>query len=112
MSRNDVIPEVDEALLREMVSRMLAVGNPGRIVLFGSRARGTARADSDIDLLLIEDSDLPRYRRSGRYRRALVGLFPSKDVVVYTPEEVARWRNVPNAFVTVALREGRTLYER
>ena len=105
-------PEVDDRLLQEMVRRMLAVGTPRKIVMFGSRARGTAGPDSDIDLLLVEESELPRFKRSARYRRALVGLFPSKDVVVYTPEEVARWRDVANAFVTVALREGKTLYER
>jgi len=105
-------PEVNDALLAEMVRRMVTAGDPVRIVLFGSRARGEAHPDSDIDLLVIEESVLPRYRRSARYRRALAGLFPSKDVIVYTPEEVARWEDVANAFVTVALREGRVLYER
>jgi predicted nucleotidyltransferase len=67
---------------------MLRVGSPRRIVLFGSRARGDARPDSDLDLLVIEESDLPRYRRAPRYLRALVGVFPAKDVVVWTPAEV------------------------
>src|SRR3990172_3555126 len=112
MASQGSFPEVDDRLLQEMVRRMVAVGTPRTIVMFGSRARGTAGPDSDIDLLLVEESELPRFKRSARYRRALVGLFPSKDVVVYTPEEVARWRDVANAFVTVALREGKTLYER
>ena len=81
-------PQVTEDLLQEVVRRMLAVGAPSKIVLFGSRARGDARADSDLDLLIIEASDLPRYKRSPRYLRALIGLFPAKDVVVWTPEEV------------------------
>lgn len=99
-------------LLETVVQRILEVGSPHRIVLFGSHAGGNTRPDSDLDLLIIEDSDLPRYRRPPRYLRALVGIFPAKDVVVWTPAEVEAWREVPNAFITTALREGRTLYER
>jgi|SRR5256712_2198134 predicted nucleotidyltransferase len=105
-------PQVTDELLGEVVRRMLSVGAPHKIVLFGSRARGDARSDSDLDLLVIEDSDLPRYKRSARYLRALTGLFPAKDVVVWTPEEVEEWTAVPYAFITTALREGKTLYAR
>jgi len=112
VSRTLDYPQVTEDLLQAVVRRMLAVGAPDKIVLFGSRARGDARADSDLDLLIIEASDLPRHKRSPRYLRALVGLFPAKDVVVWTPEEVEAWSEVPQAFVTMALREGKTLYAR
>ncbi|MGB3216223.1 MAG: nucleotidyltransferase domain-containing protein, partial [Anaerolineae bacterium] len=93
------------ASLKEMVRRILVTGHPQKIILFGSRARGDARPDSDYDLLLIEPSD------QSRYRRALVGLAPAKDILVWTPEEVAEWREVPNAFITAALSEGVVLYE-
>lgn len=68
--------------LQEIVRRLLAVGTPQKIILFGSRARGDARPDSDYDLLVIEPSNLPRYRRAARYRRALIGLAPGKDILV------------------------------
>ena len=48
--------------------------------------------------------------RSPCYYHALAGVFPAKDIVVYTPKEVKEWSDVPNAFVTVALREGKILY--
>ena len=101
-----------DSTLTEIVQRILAVGNPQKIILFGSHARGEARPESDYDLLTIEKSDLPRYKRAARYRRALVGVCTAKDIVVWTPEEVAEWRNVPNAFITTAVREGIVLYER
>jgi predicted nucleotidyltransferase len=112
MNQIVAFPPVTEELLQEAVQRILSVGSPEKIVLFGSWARGQARPDSDLDLLIIEESDLPRYRRAGRYRMALLGLFPAKDIVVWTPSEVALWRDVPNAFITAILAEGRVLYER
>jgi predicted nucleotidyltransferase len=101
-----------DATLAEIIRRILAAGEPQKIVLFGSRARGDARADSDYDLLLVEPSELPRHKRAARYRRALAGLAGAKDILVWTPDEVAQWRDVPNAFVTTAVQEGVVLYER
>jgi len=97
--------------LSEMVAKICQAGSPEKIILFGSRARGDARADSDIDLLVIEASNLPRYKRAARYRKAVAGLCVAKDIVVWSPEEILEWQSVPNAFITTVLREGRVLYE-
>ena len=103
---------VDDELLAEVVRRVLAAGSPEKIILFGSRARGDERPESDLDILVIEESGESRYRRASRYLRALAGLFPEKDVVVWTSDEIREWEQVPDAFVTTAIREGRVLYER
>jgi predicted nucleotidyltransferase len=103
--------KISEPLLQTIVQRILAAGQP-KIVLFGSRARGQAGRDSDYDLLIIENSSLPRYRRAASYHRALKDLGTSKDIVVWTSREVEEWQNVSNAFITTALREGAVLYER
>ena len=105
-------PSVNQALLAQVVEQLRSAGDPLKIVLFGSQARGEARSESDLDLLVVEESDLPRYRRSPRYYKALTGIFPSKDITVWTPAEIQEWETVPNAFVTRALREGKVLYER
>ena len=112
MSQVSHYPPVNEDLLEKVVQRILSVGRPLKIVLFGSQARGQAEPDSDLDLLIVEESHLPRYKRAPRYLRALTGLFPAKDVLVWTPEEIKAWENIPNTFIMTALREGRTLYAR
>jgi len=99
-------------LLHTIVDAILKAGSPQKIILFGSHARGQSRSDSDLDLLIIEDSELPRYKRSVRYLRALIGLYPEKDIIVWTPQEIEEWINVPNAFISTVLREGKSLYER
>jgi predicted nucleotidyltransferase len=101
-----------DAVVQEMVDRIVQAGEPHKVVLFGSRARGDSQYHSDYDLLVIESSNQPRYKRATKYRRALVGLGLAKDIVVWTPQEVEEWRNVPNAFITTALSEGLTVYER
>ena len=112
MSDVSAYPPVTDELLAEVVRRIRAVGNPIKIVMFGSRARGEGRPDSDLDLLIVEESDLPRHKRSVPYYCALADVFPDLDVVVWTPAEIFDWSNVQNHFATVAMREGKALYEK
>ena len=105
-------PPVTTELLNEIVRRVLEAGEPLKIVLFGSRARDTARPDSDIDLLIIEETNESKPDRDARYYRALRGVYPAKDIQVWTPAEVSEWRAVPNSFIMAVLREGKVLYAR
>ena len=97
----------------EMVATRLAEAvDAERVILFGSHARGEANDSSDVDLMFVAESNLPRFKRS----RALYGLlrpYPfSMDLVVYTPEEVARGKQSPLSFVSTVLREGKIVYVR
>lgn len=99
---------VTEEQIQEIVRDMAEVGSPLKIILFGSRATGTERPDSDVDILVIDAESAPS-ELYGRLSRSLPGPV---DVIVRTPEEVAAWRDVPNHFLTKIVREGRVLYER
>src|SRR5438105_1921893 len=99
-------------ILDTMVARIERVVRPERVILFGSRARGDARENSDFDLLVIAESDEPRYRRAAPLYAALADVPVEADVLVYTPSEVEEWSAVPQAFVTTAIREGQVLYEK
>jgi predicted nucleotidyltransferase len=104
--------QVDEALLQEMVRRLVEAIDPDRIILFGSRVRGDARPDSDVDLLVIKDSPDPPHKRSIPAYRALGGISAPTDILWRTPEEVEEWAGARNYVTTRAMREGRLLYEK
>ncbi len=105
-----LVKTVDESLLEEVVRRIVAAVRPEKIILFGSYAYGTPGPNSD--LLIIMSSDLPQHKRAALVYRALAGLVIPKDVVVYTPEEVEAWREVPRAFITEIVRKGKVLYDK
>ena len=83
-----------------------------KVILFGSYARGTASADSDIDLLVVAETSLPPNERYGAVRRIVADCPAAFDIVVETPEEYERWRSVVNHIVYFADKYGRVLYER
>ncbi len=104
------------ALLDRMVRVIVDEADPEQVILFGSRARGGATAESDVDLLVVEAEPFGagRCRRAEAVRlyRALAGFDIDVDVLVYSKDEMAYWRDSLNHVAARALREGRTLYER
>lgn len=108
--------DVTEEILSDMVQAIVREVDPERIYLFGSRARGDARADSDMDLLIVESgpfsTDHNRWQEIKRVRRALSPFRIPKDILVYTADEVTKWQYTVNHIIARALREGKLLYER
>jgi predicted nucleotidyltransferase len=101
---------ISEIQIKKVISDIIEFMHPAKIILFGSYARGNARDDSDVDLLIIKQSPLPRYKRCLGLRRRLRGNKMPLDPICYTPEEIEQWRNVPSSFVHSALAEGKVLY--
>jgi predicted nucleotidyltransferase len=95
-----------------ITQRIVERYHPDRLILFGSRARGNAGSESDFDLLIVAPSSEPRWRRSAPVYRALAGLGIPKDIIWWTPEEIAEWRGVNSHFINAVLREGTVLYEK
>ncbi len=104
----------EQQLYAEIVRRIVEAADPERIILFGSRAHGEHRPDSDLDILVIAESDEPRSVRSQKLYTATSSIprDVDTDILVYTPDEVREWSTAPRAFVTTALREGTVLYEK
>lgn len=102
----------NDARLLEVVRRIAAGFDPERIILFGSRARGDADPDSDTDLLVVVRTAGDRRRLAAAMDRATSDVGLARDIIVATPEELARDRDVVGTIAWPALREGRVVYAR
>lgn len=85
---------------------------PERVILFGSQARGTGTEYSDVDFLVVLSSAKNKREAAIQIRRALAGFPVAKDILVTTPEEIARGGNLVGSVLRSALREGKVIYER
>src|SRR5437867_11980073 len=109
--RRDALVAVDEPLLREIVRKIVERFHPRRILLFGSRARGDARPDSDVDLFIEMESADPPHERKCKIR----ALFPDRrwglDLVVYPPPQVTNYGAMRGLLLSMLEGERRVLRE-
>lgn len=101
---------ITEELIQEIKNRIVSEVHPEKIVLFGSYVYGTPTKDSDLDLLVILPTKEPMHKRVLRIRKLLRDIRIPKDIIVYTPQEVEKWKNVSNAFITSILKKGKVIY--
>lgn len=102
---------LDDGLLREIVERLVVVGQPKRIILFGAAATGRMTPDSDIDRLVVGGGDLDPRRESLRLRAALRGLGRPFDVIVMSAEAFEESKNIIGGIAYPANKYGRVIYE-
>ncbi|MFQ5806678.1 MAG: nucleotidyltransferase domain-containing protein [Phycisphaerae bacterium] len=108
----DVQHQADFSHLPEIIRRIVAAIDPDRIILFGSRARGAAHAESDYDLLVIKATSERTLKLEQAAYRALVGILGPVDILVETPERLERLKDSPGLVFHDALAQGRLIYER
>jgi predicted nucleotidyltransferase len=106
-----------ESAIREITATIRDGCEPERIVVFGSRARGNAGPDSDLDILVIMESDkreVDRIRDVDRLvrRYRLPPYMMPMDILVKTPAEVRERLAMGDQFLGQILVDGKTAYER
>ncbi|MDI3525780.1 MAG: uncharacterized protein PWP42_1030 [Candidatus Atribacteria bacterium] len=100
-------------LLEEIVKGLVESLHPEKIILFGSHAYGNPVETSDIDLLVVvSESNEPRYRRARKAYGCLWGLTAPVEVVVVTGKELKEMLQVPASLGYQAIHRGKILYEK
>jgi len=104
-------PEIDK-VTKQIVSKLRAQYDPEKVILFGSSARGNATNDSDIDLLIIKNTNLRFIDRWIAVRKILSD--PSRkfaiDTLVMTPLEIAERLSRGDQFIADIIQHGEVLY--
>lgn len=101
-----------KGILEEIRKRIVEGVDPDRLVLFGSRARGSSRGDSDYDICVLKEGVKRRRRLAQRIYRLLLGVGASVDVIVETPRRFEELKANPFMVYSEIARHGRIIYEK
>ena len=106
-----IVPEVTDALLREMVSKIVKHFHPEKIILFGSRAWGDPTKESDLDILVVMDVDGSPIRKASEISRIARPRFLPMDIIVRTSDEIEHRVEIGDPFIKKIMNRGKVLYE-
>ena len=112
MNTHAEIPTLD--VIREALTPALAASDAQRAIVFGSYARGDANEYSDLDLIIVAETDKRFLQRHKDFRPVFRSWDPwgkSLDLLIYTPEEIDSMQARNNPFICSALQEGIVVYE-
>jgi|688.fasta_scaffold314816_2 predicted nucleotidyltransferase len=109
--RSPYFLQVTEEILAEIVRRIVTVFAPQKIILFGSYAYGTPSVDSDVDLLVIQKTNLQRVERSVAISELILPRPFPVDILVKTPNEIQEALNKNDPFIKEIISQGRILYK-
>ena len=102
---------VDEAIER-VVQKIRDGYRPEKIILFGSRVWGEPDDESDLDVLVIKDSDKREVERIREVSRLVCPRPLPLDILVKSPDEIRERLSIGDDFIAEILRRGRVAYER
>lgn len=101
---------ITQEQISQIIKAIVAGYKPEKVILFGSYAYGKPTKDSDIDLLLIKDDDLPKIKRNRIARSYLRDFKFPVDVIVKSREEFETLKDVIGTVVYTANKYGKVVY--
>lgn len=104
--------EITPQKVEAVVWRIIEIGKPKKLILFGSYVRGRVHRNSDLDILVVTSDDIESPRKeSVRIRRALKGIPLAMDIVVVPESKLKESAEVPGLIYREAVRNGKVVYE-
>jgi len=101
---------IDAKKIDEIKDKIAKEVHPEKIILFGSYAKGTQTEDSDIDLVVVWDTDLNSHKRNLFLKR----LFPhrnfSLDIFAFTKSETEQLKDIKGTLIYEAFNNGKVIY--
>ena len=111
MAETRAVSRIDDALIEEIVRRVLSVAQPAKIILFGSAATGGMTRDSDIDLLIVEAGPFDRRKEYVRIRQALGDMGYPFDILFIAEDWFDASKSVFGGIAYPAHKYGRVIYD-
>ncbi|MBI3753816.1 MAG: nucleotidyltransferase domain-containing protein [Deltaproteobacteria bacterium] len=96
--------------INQVINAIIKGYHPKKIILFGSYACGNPTRDSDIDLLVVKDDEMPAIKRNRVVRSYLKNVTVPVDVVVKSSNEFEMYKDVIGTVVYAANKYGKVLY--
>ena len=103
---------IETKQINDIVNRIALNYNPDKIILFGSYAHGNYSDNSDLDFILVKDTNTPKHKRGLEVRRLFYGLPISMDFKIYTSSEFSNELSNQYSFLYSAIKGSKMLYER
>ena len=102
--------QIPQAAIHSLAEQIFVLFHPQKIILFGSYAYGTPRPESDVDLLVVMDTQRSELEQAAVICRTIPYRF-GLDLVVYTPQHLAQRLDWGDSFLREIMQRGITLYE-
>ncbi len=102
---------MDDPKLQILLDRLIPALKPEAIYLFGSRARGDARPDSDYDLLVVTPDDIAKTYKSRRDCNELISdIKIEADIFPIKRKKFDIYQNYLGTMANIVKREGIQVY--
>jgi len=106
----EVIVPIDQKLINEIVNRVLAAVQAERVILFGSAASGEITRNSDIDLLVLDNTHGNTREKSVSLNLALRGMGYPFDIIEMDSERFDESKDVIGGIAYPANKYGKVIY--